>query len=244
MFWALLCFALLCSSFSKIARSRATWCGVLFSSSSTFLKIFPGSPVMLWRSSSLLLLSFSKIFRVRPMFWTLSLSLSGNIENLRPPSPWCGALVRFSFVIVEKKNRVRPHVLYSPPLSLYILENQICWDSMLCALFLSLSTSHSPNPDMRDSHVLCSPLFLKNDKDQKHMCARFVQEGCVHNRQSMIICSACVRNSKMGEVCRLQPWRLNGMPHGFMSSVGLSKTHSIFAPCPFLLSKISHTAYA
>jgi hypothetical protein len=58
-------------------------------------------------------------------------------------------------------------------------------------------------------HMFCALLFLRNDKDQKHMCARFVQEGCVHNRQSMIICSACVGNWKMEDLYRLQPWRPN-----------------------------------
>jgi hypothetical protein len=161
-----------CLSFSKVARTRTTWCGVLlFSSSSTFLKIFPGSPVMLWHSSSLLLLSFSKIFRVRPMFWTLSLSLSGNIENSRPPSPWCGALVRFSFVIFEKKSGPLACSVLSSPLAIHPRKPDMPGLDVLCSLPFFIYIAFSKTRHARFTCSVLSSLSQKRQRSETYVCA-------------------------------------------------------------------------
>jgi hypothetical protein len=197
MFWALLCLALLCFALllffenatnpehmfwalprfsSKIARARTTWCGALLSSLRAFLKIISGfipcsglfimphrtmSKIGDLRAHGVVLFSSSlstflekKTFRVRPMFCAL-LSSRYEFSKIRDVGISCSVLCSFLLLPLSKTNRVCPHVLCSPP---------------------PPSTFHPPKPDMQDSHVLCSPLFLKNVQDYKRMCTPFTRK--------------------------------------------------------------------
>jgi hypothetical protein len=120
----------------------------------------------------------------------------------------CSALSSLLAMNSPKSEMSEFHVLCSA-LSCYShCRKRTGFARMFCALLPLLLHSILPNQTCK-TRMFCALLSFSKTYKTINACVHFYAEKRVQDRQSIIICSACVRNSKMEDLCRLQPWRPN-----------------------------------